>query len=203
MEVEHVYAYVLFLFLFFFPYQPNCTELPKELRQLADIQKLRREKAVKEYRINEDGLLIRPVVELNDRNPQKDETLWNDRDCLPPGWSSVSNYILQQSGSTSSVNGRKSQTSVKSVGEPQTNLRLAVKIFSAGNLISLLCMWGHKMELFLMQKHQTKIPSLQGQVSRLLKGNADGLSNPNFWLRKMYWDLFFFPWAVLAIDFFF
>lgn len=55
--------------------EPNCTELPKELRQLADIQKLRREKAVKEYRINEDGLLIRPVVELNDRNPQKDETL--------------------------------------------------------------------------------------------------------------------------------
>lgn len=84
MKVEHVYAYVLFLFLFFFPYQPNCTELPKELRQLADIQKLRREKAVKEYRINEDGLLIRPVVELNDRNPQKDETLWSDRDCLPP-----------------------------------------------------------------------------------------------------------------------
>lgn len=75
MKVEHVYAYVLFLFLFFFPYQPNCTELPKELRQLADIQKLRREKAVKEYRINEDGLLIRSVVELNDRNPQKDETL--------------------------------------------------------------------------------------------------------------------------------
>lgn len=49
-------------------------ELPKELRQLADIQKLRREKAVKEYRISEDGLLIRPVIELNERNPQKDET---------------------------------------------------------------------------------------------------------------------------------
>jgi len=42
------------------------------------------------------------------------------------------------------------------------------------------------MELFLMQKHQTKIPSLQGQVSRLLKGNVDGLSNPNFCLLKMY-----------------
>ncbi|XP_015719744.1 piRNA biogenesis protein EXD1 [Coturnix japonica] len=54
--------------------KPNCLELPKELRQLADIQKLRREKAVKEHRINEDGLLIRRVVELNERNPQKDET---------------------------------------------------------------------------------------------------------------------------------
>lgn len=49
-------------------------ELPKELRELADIQKLRREKAVKEYRISEDGLLIRPVIELNERNPQKEET---------------------------------------------------------------------------------------------------------------------------------
>ncbi|XP_031449375.1 piRNA biogenesis protein EXD1 [Phasianus colchicus] len=54
--------------------KPTCMELPKELRQLADIQKLRREKAVKEYRISEDGLLIRPVIELNERNPQKDET---------------------------------------------------------------------------------------------------------------------------------
>lgn len=63
-----------FYFFSFFPYQPTCMELPKELRQLADIQKLRREKAVKEYRISEDGLLIRPVIELNERNPQKDET---------------------------------------------------------------------------------------------------------------------------------
>ncbi|XP_042720433.1 piRNA biogenesis protein EXD1 isoform X1 [Lagopus leucura] len=54
--------------------KPTCMELPKELRQLADIQKLRREKAVKEYRISEDGLLIRPVIELNERNPQRDET---------------------------------------------------------------------------------------------------------------------------------
>ncbi|XP_010709626.1 piRNA biogenesis protein EXD1 isoform X2 [Meleagris gallopavo] len=54
--------------------KPTCMELPKELRELADIQKLRREKAVKEYRISEDGLLIRPVIELNERNPQKEET---------------------------------------------------------------------------------------------------------------------------------
>ncbi|XP_021259358.1 piRNA biogenesis protein EXD1 isoform X2 [Numida meleagris] len=54
--------------------KPTCMELPKELRQLADIQKLRREKAVKDYRINEDGLLIRPPIELNEGSPQKDET---------------------------------------------------------------------------------------------------------------------------------
>lgn len=31
-------------------------ELPEELRQLADIQKLRREKAIEDYRKNEGGL---------------------------------------------------------------------------------------------------------------------------------------------------
>ncbi|OXB82276.1 UNVERIFIED_CONTAM: hypothetical protein H355_007973 [Colinus virginianus] len=64
--------------------KPTCMELPKELRQLADDRKLRREKAVKDYRINEDGLLIRPVIELNERNPQKGETHRDDRDYLPP-----------------------------------------------------------------------------------------------------------------------
>ncbi|NXO52279.1 EXD1 protein, partial [Aramus guarauna] len=46
--------------------KPTCMELPEELRQLADIQKLRREKAIKDYRMNEDGLLIRPIVELKE-----------------------------------------------------------------------------------------------------------------------------------------
>ncbi|OXB61157.1 hypothetical protein ASZ78_008441 [Callipepla squamata] len=64
--------------------KPTCMELPKELRQLADDRKLRREKAVKDYRINEDGLLIRPVIELNERIPQKGETHRDDRDYLPP-----------------------------------------------------------------------------------------------------------------------
>ncbi|XP_074765645.1 piRNA biogenesis protein EXD1 isoform X1 [Athene noctua] len=64
--------------------KPTCMELPQELRQLADIQKLRREKAIKDYRMNEDGLLIRPAVELKGRNdPQKDENYRDNRDCLP------------------------------------------------------------------------------------------------------------------------
>ncbi|XP_074765651.1 piRNA biogenesis protein EXD1 isoform X6 [Athene noctua] len=67
-----------------FDTQPTCMELPQELRQLADIQKLRREKAIKDYRMNEDGLLIRPAVELKGRNdPQKDENYRDNRDCLP------------------------------------------------------------------------------------------------------------------------
>ncbi|XP_009472159.1 PREDICTED: exonuclease 3'-5' domain-containing protein 1 [Nipponia nippon] len=64
--------------------KPTCMELPEELRQLARIQKLRREKAIKDYRLNEDGLLIRPAMESKERNdPQKDGDYRDDRDCFP------------------------------------------------------------------------------------------------------------------------
>ncbi|KAM6133586.1 piRNA biogenesis protein EXD1 [Phoenicopterus ruber ruber] len=63
--------------------KPTCMELPEELRHLADIQKLRREKAIKDYRMNEDGLLIRPAMELKENDPQKDGNYRDDRDCLP------------------------------------------------------------------------------------------------------------------------
>ncbi|XP_074886824.1 piRNA biogenesis protein EXD1 isoform X4 [Buteo buteo] len=64
--------------------KPICMELPEELRQLADIQKLRREKAIKGYRMNEDGLLIRPAMELKEGNdPQKDGNYRDDGDCFP------------------------------------------------------------------------------------------------------------------------
>ncbi|KAM6254958.1 piRNA biogenesis protein EXD1 isoform 2-T4 [Spheniscus humboldti] len=64
--------------------KPTCMELPEELRQLADIQKLRRDKAIKDYKMNEDGLLIRPAMELKERNdPQKDGNYRDDGDCFP------------------------------------------------------------------------------------------------------------------------
>ncbi|KAF6351220.1 exonuclease 3'-5' domain containing 1 [Rhinolophus ferrumequinum] len=39
--------------------EPSCMELPGELLQLKDFQKQRRERAVKEYRMNAKGLLLR------------------------------------------------------------------------------------------------------------------------------------------------
>ncbi|PKU28987.1 exonuclease 3 -5 domain-containing protein 1 [Limosa lapponica baueri] len=59
-------------------------ELPEELRQLPRIQKLRREKAIRDYRMNEDGLLIRPAMELKERNdPHKDGNYRDDGECSP------------------------------------------------------------------------------------------------------------------------
>ncbi|XP_074005608.1 piRNA biogenesis protein EXD1 [Numenius arquata] len=62
----------------------TCMELPEELRQLARIQKLRRENAVKDYKMNKDGLLIRPAMELKERNdPYKDGNYRDDGERFP------------------------------------------------------------------------------------------------------------------------
>ncbi|KAM6335851.1 LOW QUALITY PROTEIN: piRNA biogenesis protein EXD1 [Podargus strigoides] len=58
-----------------------CMELPKD--QLADIQKLLREKAIKDYGMNEDGLLIRPAMELERNDPQKDRNHRDEGDHSP------------------------------------------------------------------------------------------------------------------------
>ncbi|XP_071600828.1 piRNA biogenesis protein EXD1 isoform X4 [Heliangelus exortis] len=63
---------------------PSCMELPEELRQLAATQKQRQKKAIKEYRMNEDGLLIRPLLELKEKSdPQKDGNCRDDSDGFP------------------------------------------------------------------------------------------------------------------------
>uniref|UniRef100_A0A8B9IRQ9 Exonuclease 3'-5' domain containing 1 n=1 Tax=Amazona collaria TaxID=241587 RepID=A0A8B9IRQ9_9PSIT len=65
--------------------KPTCMELPKELRQLLDIQTLRKERAVRNYKMNKDGLLIRPTpMEFKKRNdPQEDGNYGDDVDHSP------------------------------------------------------------------------------------------------------------------------
>ncbi|XP_054018122.1 LOW QUALITY PROTEIN: piRNA biogenesis protein EXD1 [Dryobates pubescens] len=81
----------------FFPYHPTCMELPMELCQLADSQKLGREKAIKDYRMNEEGLLIRAAMELKERNDVwEDRDYRDDRDCF------LTNKVVTQMPSVSS-----------------------------------------------------------------------------------------------------
>ncbi|KAM9013095.1 piRNA biogenesis protein EXD1 isoform 1-T1 [Ara ararauna] len=63
----------------------TCMELPKELRQLLDIQTLRKERAIRNYKMNKDGLLIRPTpMEFEKRNnPQEEGNYRNDLDHSP------------------------------------------------------------------------------------------------------------------------
>ncbi|XP_062973776.1 piRNA biogenesis protein EXD1 isoform X2 [Elgaria multicarinata webbii] len=57
----------------------SCMELPQELRQMADFQKIRRENAVRKFQQNEEGLLIRKQVEHMRRNLAEEEG--NKKDC--------------------------------------------------------------------------------------------------------------------------
>ncbi|KAM8807805.1 piRNA biogenesis protein EXD1 [Eudromia elegans] len=63
--------------------KPTCMELPEELLQLTDLQKLRRKKAMEDYKINENGLLIRPAMILEEKKDvQKDGSHREDRGYL-------------------------------------------------------------------------------------------------------------------------
>lgn len=205
-KVEHVYVYELFLFLFFFSlsaYLHGAAKRAASAGRHPEAAKRESSERVQNkwgWSFDQTSHRIKWEKSTEGWNPLRWQGLSS-----PPQWSRMSNYILQQSGSTLWSEGRKSKTSVKSVGDPQTNLRLAVKIFGADKLISLLCIWGmhiskNKMEVFPMQKHQTNF--FFTRTGEQIKGNVDGLSNPNFWL-KIYFEISFSPWAILAIDFFF
>ncbi|XP_036591832.1 piRNA biogenesis protein EXD1 [Trichosurus vulpecula] len=53
--------------------EPSCMELPEELRQLMDFQRLRRERAMKDFETNAEGLLVRPQLIYPKEKPVEEE----------------------------------------------------------------------------------------------------------------------------------
>uniref|UniRef100_A0A674JD84 Exonuclease 3'-5' domain containing 1 n=1 Tax=Terrapene triunguis TaxID=2587831 RepID=A0A674JD84_9SAUR len=74
------------------PGKISCMELPEELQQLADFQKLRREKALKKYKVNEEGLLIRPPLESKGKKAAEVEEKQGEDSC----WLSSNGAALQK-----------------------------------------------------------------------------------------------------------
>ncbi|XP_065449189.1 piRNA biogenesis protein EXD1 isoform X14 [Chrysemys picta bellii] len=72
--------------------QISCMELPEELQQLADFQKLRREKALKKYKVNEEGLLIIPPLESKGKKAAEVEEKQGQDSC----WLSSDGAALQK-----------------------------------------------------------------------------------------------------------
>ncbi|EMP39620.1 Exonuclease 3'-5' domain-containing protein 1 [Chelonia mydas] len=72
--------------------QTSCMELPEELHQLADFQKLRRETALKKYKVNEEGLLIRPPLESKGKKAVEVE----EKQGEDSGWLSSNGAALQK-----------------------------------------------------------------------------------------------------------
>lgn len=184
-------------------------ELPEELRQLADIQKLRREKAIKGYRMNEDGLLIRPAMELKEGNdPQKDGNYRDDGDCFPTNKavSQITSFYNQE------VLCQEKLENQNEVVNLWKNLKLTSSWLHESNfwyrwLDELrLGIWRHPNEkrgYSPCRSVKQKLLSLQWQVNPLLNGKNDGLSfegNSFFvWLffsRSMFEIHFFFSRAI-------
>ncbi|XP_038263996.1 piRNA biogenesis protein EXD1 isoform X6 [Dermochelys coriacea] len=72
--------------------ETSCMELPEELHQLADFQKLRRETALKKYNVNEEGLLIRPPLESKGKKAVEVE----EKQGEDSGWLSSNGAALQK-----------------------------------------------------------------------------------------------------------
>ncbi|XP_053141783.1 piRNA biogenesis protein EXD1 isoform X2 [Hemicordylus capensis] len=77
----------------------SCMDLPEELRQLADFYKVRRERAMQKFQLNEEGLLIRTLVEPVGRQATRKEG--NQSDGI--GFISSCKAPFPQAASASSV----------------------------------------------------------------------------------------------------
>lgn len=154
-------------------------ELPEELRQLADIQKLRREKAIRDYRMNEDGLLIRPAMELKERNdPQKDGNCRDDGDCCSADkavsqiTSSYNQDVLCQENQNQVVNLWKNL-------KPTSSCLYGSNFWYRWLDELRLGIWRHPSEkrgYSPCTSVRQKLLSLQWQVNPFWNGNNDGLS---------------------------
>ncbi|XP_027725747.1 piRNA biogenesis protein EXD1 isoform X2 [Vombatus ursinus] len=63
--------------------EASCMELPEELRQLMDFQRLRRERAMKDYETNAEGLLVRPQLIYPKEKSVEEGKQKSTRDSLP------------------------------------------------------------------------------------------------------------------------
>ncbi|KAJ6650581.1 hypothetical protein lerEdw1_005932, partial [Lerista edwardsae] len=63
----------------------SCMELPQELRQLTDVYKDRRERAMQTFHLNKDGLLIRTLMDPRGKKPiEKEGNPRNSIGIIPP-----------------------------------------------------------------------------------------------------------------------
>ncbi|XP_051000391.1 piRNA biogenesis protein EXD1 [Acomys russatus] len=95
--------------------EPACMELPKELLQLQDFQKQRRERAAKEYRVNAQGLLIRRVLQPKEpvaHTAGKEERLRGFLLCKASGVDKAPHFVCHESHKEE--NFLDKQTTVKS-----------------------------------------------------------------------------------------
>ncbi|XP_075783251.1 piRNA biogenesis protein EXD1 isoform X6 [Pelodiscus sinensis] len=161
--------------------ETSCMELPEELRQMGDFQKWRREKAVQMYKVNEEGLLIRPPVESTRRKAaevgekQGENGIWLSsngaalhKTSFHPQDPLHQNYDEQKQ----EVDhwGKKSRIVCKT---PSLEMEAEARDLDSWNSVSEHNQKMRKEVSPMQRPHTQAAQSLQERISLLLTGNKD------------------------------
>ncbi|XP_067414065.1 piRNA biogenesis protein EXD1 isoform X2 [Emydura macquarii macquarii] len=162
--------------------ETSSMELPKELRQLADFQKLRREKAVKMYKVNEEGLLIRPPLESKGKKAAEEEEKRGE----DSGWFSSNGAALQKTSfhlqnplhqnydeQKQVVNHWENKQSRIGCKNPPLEMEAGARDLVSWNSASEVTQPMGKGLSPMQKPHTQAAQSLQEEISLLFMGNKD------------------------------
>ncbi|XP_043405964.1 piRNA biogenesis protein EXD1 isoform X7 [Chelonia mydas] len=162
--------------------QTSCMELPEELHQLADFQKLRRETALKKYKVNEEGLLIRPPLESKGKKAVEVE----EKQGEDSGWLSSNGAALQKTSfhpqdplhqnydeQKQVVDHWENKKSIIGCKNPPLEMEAGARDLISWNSVSENTQATGKGFSPMQKPHTQAARSLKEEVSLLFMGNKD------------------------------
>ncbi|XP_069317468.1 piRNA biogenesis protein EXD1 isoform X1 [Eulemur rufifrons] len=159
--------------------EPTCMELPEELLQLKDFQKQRRERAVKEYRVNARGLLIRTVLhpkKLLTETAGKEENITGFLFCKDSQTNKSPSFINVSPESHEDVNFLKEESKSKETAKAQPLPPIKDGEASEESSNKLICLESKSSEdQKITQKEHFTIPKHEFQANLTLKEEIEQL----------------------------
>ncbi|XP_037756379.1 piRNA biogenesis protein EXD1 isoform X3 [Chelonia mydas] len=162
--------------------ETSCMELPEELHQLADFQKLRRETALKKYKVNEEGLLIRPPLESKGKKAVEVE----EKQGEDSGWLSSNGAALQKTSfhpqdplhqnydeQKQVVDHWENKKSIIGCKNPPLEMEAGARDLISWNSVSENTQATGKGFSPMQKPHTQAARSLKEEVSLLFMGNKD------------------------------
>ncbi|XP_073204826.1 piRNA biogenesis protein EXD1 isoform X8 [Lepidochelys kempii] len=162
--------------------ETSCMELPEELHQLADFQKLRRETALKKYKVNEEGLLIRPPLESKGKKAVEVE----EKQGEDSGWLSSNGAALQKTSfhpqdplhqnydeQKQVVDHWENKKSIIGCKNPPLEMEAGARDLISWNSVSENTQATGKGFSPMQKPHTQAAQSLKEEISLLFMGNKD------------------------------
>ncbi|XP_077674990.1 piRNA biogenesis protein EXD1 [Eretmochelys imbricata] len=162
--------------------ETSCMELPEELHQLADFQKLRRETALKKYKVNEEGLLIRPPLESKGKKAVEVQ----EKQGEDSGWLSSNGAALQKTSfhpqdplhqnydeQKQVVDHWENKKSIIGCKNPPLEMEAGARDLISWNSVSENTQATGKGFSPMQKPHTQAARSLEEEISLLFMGNKD------------------------------